>query len=135
VKNWIGRGCEAEAVDGSRCWQQALKEWFTTTFISSVGPLRAESLNVRFAAYDQRILIGFGLSSFGDVRHLRKSRSFAAPSVRRIRIGKATGVDSLFTAYDVCGICPADIEWMGIVEEKRNAIPEEKEICERAPKR
>ncbi len=65
---------------------------FTTTFISIVGTLGTASLSVGFGAYDQRILIGFGLSNFGGVRRSRKSRNFVHPSVRRITIGKATGV-------------------------------------------
>ena len=40
------------------------------------------------------------------------------------------------TARDICGIRPADIEWIWIVEEKRNATPDEiRELCSRAPKR
>jgi hypothetical protein len=36
------------------------------------------------------------------------------------------------TARDVCGIRPQDIEWIWIVEEKRNATPEEiKELCKK----
>ena len=39
------------------------------------------------------------------------------------------------TAHDVCGIRHQDIEWIWIVEEKRNATPEEiRELCRRASK-
>jgi hypothetical protein len=36
------------------------------------------------------------------------------------------------TAHDVCGIRPQDIEWVWIVEEKRNATPEEiRNLCKK----
>lgn len=36
------------------------------------------------------------------------------------------------TARELCGIRPQDIEWIWIVEEKRNATPEEiRELCKR----
>ena len=36
------------------------------------------------------------------------------------------------TASDVCGIRPQDIEWIWIVEEKRNATPEEiRKLCKK----
>lgn len=38
--------------------------------------------------------------------------------------------------HDVCGIRPQDIEWIWIVEEKRQATPNEiKEVCKRGAKR
>jgi hypothetical protein len=40
------------------------------------------------------------------------------------------------TARDICGIRPQDIEWIWIVEEKRNATPEEiRKLCKRAAKK
>ena len=40
------------------------------------------------------------------------------------------------TARDISGIRPQDIEWIWIVEQKRNATPQEiRELCKRAPKR
>jgi hypothetical protein len=47
---------------------------------------------------------------------------------------KTGAVLNRITARDACGIRPQDIEWIWIVEEKRNATPEEiRELCR--PKR
>jgi hypothetical protein len=49
---------------------------------------------------------------------------------------KNGGLLNRVTARDICGIRPQDIEWIWIVEEKRNATPEEiRELCKRAPKK
>ena len=49
---------------------------------------------------------------------------------------KAGALLNRVTARDLCGIRPSDIEWICIVEEKRNATAEEiRELCKRAPKR
>jgi len=43
---------------------------------------------------------------------------------------KAGALLNRIIAHDVCGIKPADIEWIWIVEEKRNATPEEiRKLC------
>ena len=36
---------------------------------------------------------------------------------------KAGALLNRITAHDVCGIRPQDVEWIWIVEEKRNATP------------
>ena len=48
---------------------------------------------------------------------------------------KTGAVLNRITAHDISGMRPQDIEWIWIVEEKRNATPEEiRELCKRAPK-
>ncbi len=43
---------------------------------------------------------------------------------------KTGAVLNRVTAHDVCGIRPQDIEWIWIVEQNRNATPEEiREPC------
>jgi hypothetical protein len=49
---------------------------------------------------------------------------------------KNGGLLNRITARDISGIRPQDIEWIWIVEEKRNATLEEiRALCKRAPKR
>ena len=49
---------------------------------------------------------------------------------------KSTGLVNRLTERDLCGLRPQDISFVWIVEEKRNATPDEiRELCKRAPKR
>lgn len=49
---------------------------------------------------------------------------------------KTGGLLHRITAHDICGIRPADIEWIWIVEQNRYATPDEiKELCKLPPKR
>ena len=48
---------------------------------------------------------------------------------------KSGGLLDRLTAREVYGLTPREIEWIWIVEEKRNATPEEiKELCRPTPK-
>jgi hypothetical protein len=49
---------------------------------------------------------------------------------------KSGGLLTRLVADEVCGLRPAEIEWVYLVEQRRNATPEEiKALCRRAPKR
>jgi hypothetical protein len=49
---------------------------------------------------------------------------------------KSGGLLNRLTAREVYGLSPREIEWIYLVEEKRNATLEEiRELCKRAPKR
>ena len=49
---------------------------------------------------------------------------------------KSGGLLNRLTAREICGLKPGEIEFIYLVEAKRNTTPEEiRELCKRAPKR